>query len=109
MRFRPVTPQDSERSILVLAVFIGLLAALLVATILFTLWPGYALLFCAAGVLALTLWNVAAYGYQCPSCQHQFQIGLFTAIGTPHVWNKKLLRCPACGKRDWASAIVKTK
>jgi hypothetical protein len=109
MRFRPVTPRDTERNIFILAVFIGLLATLLIATIVFTLWPGYVLLFCVAGVLALTKWSTNAYGYECPACKHQFEIRMFQTFGTPHVWNKKLLRCPSCGKRDWANAVVKVK
>lgn len=111
MDYRPVTPRDTAHNIVVLAVFLAAVLSLVVAIVVFRLdWlAGVLLAFCAVSVLALAKWSADTTGYECPSCKHQFEISMRTALLTPHVWDKKLLRCPACGKRDWAQAVIKVR
>ena len=109
MQYRPITPQDTATNVMILAVFLALILSLLIAIAVFhqSFLVLILLLFCVVSVLVLTKWNIATHGFECPSCKHQFDINMRTAPLTPHVWNKKLLRCPACGKRDWAMEVVK--
>ncbi|MDI6739130.1 MAG: hypothetical protein QME74_02075 [Candidatus Edwardsbacteria bacterium] len=109
MQFRPITPQDRTRNIVILAVFLGLVFLMLVAVVVFqkTYLAMILIAFCLVSSIALSKWAVDTYGYKCPSCKHQFEITLRMALLTPHIGDKKLLRCPACGKRDWANAVIK--
>lgn len=109
--FRPVTTKDVQRDIIVLAIFIFLAAALLVATVMFkSIWLALLLIaFCLMSTLALAKRHNDTYGYECPFCKCRFEISLGTALSTPHIWNKKLLRCPSCGKRGWTQEVVKVK
>jgi len=60
-------------------------------------------------VFFLVKWQISTFGYECPSCKHRFEIDMSTALLTPHVWSKKRLRCPGCGKTGWAQEVVKVK
>ncbi len=109
MQFRPITPQDRSKNIAILAAFLALVLVLVVATIVFqkAYLAMILIAFCLLSAVALTKWAVDTHGYECPSCGHQFEISMRTALLTPHMWDKKLLRCPSCGKTSWASAVIK--
>ncbi|MCU0607965.1 MAG: hypothetical protein MUF78_11245 [Candidatus Edwardsbacteria bacterium] len=94
---------------MVLAAFLALVLVQVVATIVFQRMDLALILlaFCLLSAVALTKWAVDTYGYKCPSCRHQFEISMRTALLTPHIGDRKLLRCPSCGKRDWAQAVIK--
>lgn len=111
MQFRPITPQDRTRNIVILAVFLAMVFLLLVTVVTFqkTYLALILIAFCLLSTAALTKWAVDTYGYKCPSCQHQFEITMRTALLTPHVGDRKLLRCPSCGKRGWTQAVIKVR
>ncbi len=51
---------------------------------------------------------LAAYAgtrWQCPHCGHVFDIDGWTDLRSPHYPGAKWLRCPHCGKTDWAKAV----
>lgn len=66
-----------------------------------------------AGVLVLVgllaRWHAAHYAYRCPNCGQHFEIGTATDLISPHMPQTKYLKCPACGKRDWAHAVPKSR
>ncbi|MRR08761.1 hypothetical protein EG831_01440 [bacterium] len=111
MDCRPITKKDRAVNLVVLAVFLAAVLSLVMAIVVFRLgWlAGVLLAFCAVFVLALAKWSVDTTGYECPSCKHRFEISLGTNLVSPHVWNKKLLRCPSCGRRGWANAVIKVR
>jgi len=111
MQFRPITPQDRTRNIVILAAFLALVLVQVVVTIVSQRMDLVLILiaFCLLAAVALTKWAVDTYGYECPSCQHQFEISMRTALLTPHIGDRKLLRCPSCGKRGWANAVIKAR
>jgi DNA-directed RNA polymerase subunit RPC12/RpoP len=118
MDYRPKTPKDNHKNILVILLPVFLLLAFCVIAFLalrptgptwFFIIPSICLATGAIIVIGLTKWQIDTFGYECPSCQRHFEIGLGTALSTPHIWDKKLLRCPSCGKRVWAREVVKIK
>ena len=111
MQFRPINPQDRTRNIVVLTAFLALVLVQVLATIMLqrTDLALILLAFCLLSAVALTKWAVDTYGYECPSCRHQFEISMRTALLTPHIGDRKLLRCPSCGKRGWANAVIKAR
>lgn len=40
--------------------------------------------------------------YECPACGRQFEPDFRTDMTSPHYPGARLLRCPKCGKVDWA-------
>jgi DNA-directed RNA polymerase subunit RPC12/RpoP len=62
-----------------------------------------------AGVGALAVWHAASFGYRCPECKHEFEIPAWKDLISPHIGSTKYLRCPGCGRKVWADAIVKTR
>lgn len=109
MQYRPITPRDTAHNIVVLAVFLAAVLSLVVAIVVFRLdWlAGLLLAFCAVSVLALSKWSTDTTGYECPSCRNQFEIDLRTNLLSPHIWDKKYLRCPSCNTFVWAQAVIK--
>jgi hypothetical protein len=44
---------------------------------------------------------------QCANCGTRFNPSALGIALAPHMFGKKLLRCPNCGKTTWAAAIPK--
>jgi len=60
-------------------------------------------------LVLLTNWQINKFGYRCSVCNHEFDINMKAAFLTPHIWQKKYLKCPKCQKFQWAVEIVKIK
>jgi len=60
----------------------------------------------AVAVLAgFLLASYAGTSWQCPDCGHVFDIDGRTDLTSPHYPGAKWLRCPQCGKTNWAKAV----
>lgn len=116
MHYRAKTSRDTSKNVLVimgvtafflafilLSYFVLRSSSWLILVPILTLANGFLIVF------AMTKWQINTFGYECPSCKHQFDITLLTAFAYPAIWDKKLLRCPACGKKGWAQEVVKVK
>lgn len=58
-------------------------------------------------VLLLLRWLARAWGYRCSECGGLFQLtilGQFTAL---NMGDERSVRCPHCGKRNWAKVLRK--
>lgn len=67
------------------------------------------------GALLLIAWHRNTTAYQCLHCGNAFEISFLTALVTPHGISRnpdgtargwKYLRCPHCGKRSRATALL---
>ncbi len=46
--------------------------------------------------------------WQCANCGHKFSLSPLTAMLMPHRFGgQKLVKCPNCGARTWASPVRK--
>jgi len=59
----------------------------------------------SGGVFAIVEWLAHNTIYVCSNCGYRFRISAFRYAISPHGWEKKLLRCPKCGKRGWCRAL----
>ena len=47
--------------------------------------------------------------YICKNCNHEFEISFWQDLTSMHTPGKKLLKCPECLYKDYATELVKTK
>ena len=47
--------------------------------------------------------------YICKSCNHEFEISFWQDLITAHSPGKKMLKCPECSYKDYATELIKTK
>ena len=47
--------------------------------------------------------------YICKNCSHEFEISFWQDLSSVHVPGKKMLKCPKCSFKDYATELVKTK
>ena len=94
----------------------GLYIALAIGTTIVSI----ALLF-PLGPIGVILWLGVAVGsmylllrrharstvHRCPDCGQEFEIAVLTDFTSPHCHSKKHLRCPECGKRAWATILMR--
>ena len=59
------------------------------------------------GLFLLVRWHANSTAYRCPACGHEFEISTLTDFISPHTTSKKFLKCPQCGKRKWATVLMK--
>jgi energy-coupling factor transporter transmembrane protein EcfT len=59
------------------------------------------------GLIALVIWHARTTVYNCPNCDHQFDISWLIDLISPHYPDKKYPKCPSCHKRGWARALSK--
>lgn len=52
-------------------------------------------------------WHAGVTAYRCTQCGHEFEITTMTNFLSPHLPERKYLKCPACGKRDWMTVLMK--
>lgn len=66
-------------------------------------WAGIAV---AIGLLIR--WHAATFGYRCPQCSHQFRLSAWADLISPNSVSTKFVKCPACGRRAWMEALVRS-
>jgi DNA-directed RNA polymerase subunit RPC12/RpoP len=59
------------------------------------------ILMMAGSLVVLVRGHAARTLYRCPDCSQEFKITPLIDFLSPHTLTTKLLRCPACGKRQW--------
>ena len=47
--------------------------------------------------------------YICKICNHEFEISFWQDLSSAHVPGKKMLKCPECSFKDYATELVKSK
>lgn len=47
--------------------------------------------------------------YICKNCNHEFEISFWQDLISAHTPGKKMLKCPECSYKDYATELVKTK
>lgn len=109
--FRVPSRRDWGRAFFWIAAY---LVAMVVAYIVY--WPvGFVV--AIGGALALVAWHRKATAYRCLHCGHEFTISFMTDLISPHgigraddrtVRGWKYLRCPQCGQRSRATALIVT-
>jgi len=55
----------------------------------------------AAAVFTIVRYHSQCTSYKCPSCGTTFKISILADFFSPHTPEKKKVRCPACGIKDW--------
>jgi DNA-directed RNA polymerase subunit RPC12/RpoP len=74
-------------------------------------WPAgmliWLLVFVAGTLFLLVRWHARATAYRCSACGEEFTISAFVDFFSPHIPDKKLLKCPKCGKRGWSKILMR--
>ena len=74
-------------------------------------WPiGFAAwlaVFVGGSLFLLVRWHAKSTAYRCPACRYEFDISVLTNFASPQLPGKKYLKCPQCGKRNWATVLMK--
>ena len=86
--------------------FLSLMAALFVPTS----WPVriliWLMLVTMVGIaLAIVKVHADTALYRCPRCHDEVRILSVTDLLSPHILDKKLLKCKGCGRRVWAREV----
>ena len=58
-------------------------------------------------IFLLILWHARNTAYMCPHCDQEFEISFWQDLTSPSFFNKKLLKCPKCGIRDYATEFTR--
>jgi len=110
MPYREVTKKDWWK----VAAYILLRLAIMAVTAVILIplaWPVGLVVWLAVivggSLFLLVRWHAGSTAYRCPSCEHEFEISVFTDLISPQVPDKKYLKCPQCGKRNWAAVLIK--
>jgi hypothetical protein len=110
MPYREVTKSDWWKVggyVLLTVAVIAVAAVILIPAA----WPvgfiAWLAIFVVGGMFLLVRWHADNTAYRCPVCGHAFEISVFTDFTSPQVPNRKLLKCPQCGRRDWAAVLMK--
>ena len=45
--------------------------------------------------------------YRCDTCGATFSLSAVAAVASPRSMGRKLVTCPRCGKRDWATPVAR--
>lgn len=105
---RRATKDDRRRSAAYLVGFV-LLITVTGALLIPRFWPAGLvvwLVIVAGAMFVLVRWHAQSTAYRCAACGHEFEIAPWTDLFAPHVPDKKRLKCPECGTKDWAEIVV---
>ena len=67
----------------------------------------WVLLLVPVAIFFLVSWHARNTAYRCPECGHEFTIGTFKDLITPHNMSKFYLKCPDCRKWHWTEVLAK--
>ncbi len=71
-------------------------------------WRGLPYLIIAALLIAtfvMVRWHSRHTGYRCQTCSGSFMVSAWTDFLSPHLSDRKLLRCPYCHSSGWCEEI----
>jgi uncharacterized C2H2 Zn-finger protein len=109
-RSNEVTRQDYLKSILFLTIYVVIIGAG-AFLLLPDYWYFWSLIF-ITGLVLLVNWHKSETIYQCPNCEHLYEISFLVDLTAPHGIDRDgpwlLLRCPNCRKRIKTRVIKKT-
>ena len=88
------------KTVIIICLFI---AGIMTGTIFFS--PLWLLTLVGVGLFLLVSWHAKYTAYICPKCGHTFMISTAKDFLSPHMVDKKLLRCPKCDESSWCKAI----
>lgn len=72
----------------------------------FILW----LVIIIISISLLVLWHSSTRGYRCSNCGHEFEITFWQDLPSVHYFHQsKMLKCPKCNFRDYATELVKKR
>lgn len=57
----------------------------------------------------LIFWHSQTRAYRCENCGHEFEIKFWTDLISASSFRQKMLTCPACQIKDYATELVKRK
>jgi len=111
MSYREVTKRDWWK----VGAYTLLTVAIIVVTAVILIpiaWPvglvAWLAIIVSGSLFLLVRWHAGSTAYRCPACEHEFEISVFTDLVSPHVLpDKKYLKCSQCGKRNWATVLMK--
>ena len=110
MLYREVTKRDWWRA----GAYIALTLVVIAATAIMLIpvaWPvGFVVwlaIFVSGSLFLLVRWHANNTAYRCPACDHEFEISVLTDFASRQAPDRKHLKCPQCGKSDWATVLMK--
>lgn len=109
MKFTRPTWKDYARSMLYILVYLVVIGggAFLLLPEYWIIW----LVLVAGGLALLVSWHRRETLYQCPNCEHVYEISFWQDLIAPHGVDKDgawlLLRCPNCRKRHKTRVLKK--
>jgi hypothetical protein len=105
-RYRQLTRKDW----IVTALLIAIMMALIIGgeMLIRPRYPAGFVLWVCMLLFLLVYWHASNHAFHCPACGHEFEISVWKDLTGPNRVTTKYLRCPACGKRDWANCLRKT-
>ncbi len=89
------------------AMIVAVVATLVAIAFLVRERPMYAILLMLVPLALLIAWHARTTAYRCEHCGTEFTISAWRDALSPHTLEAKYLRCPACGRRSWARALVR--
>ena len=88
------------KTVIIICLFI---AGIMTGTIFLS--PLWLLVLIGVGLFLLVSWHAKYTAYICPKCGYTFMISTSKDFLSPHMVDKKLLRCPKCDESCWCKAI----
>jgi DNA-directed RNA polymerase subunit RPC12/RpoP len=92
-------------------IIISLAIAIIFGSFLVAPKVGYILFFLAVFglIVVLIIFHNKNTAYLCKSCGYEFEISFWKDLVSAHTPGKKLLTCPQCSYKDYASEVIKGK
>jgi len=110
MPYREVTKRDWWRAggyILLTVLVIVIAAAILIPVAMPVGLFVWLAIFVSGSLFLLATWHTNNTAYRCSACGYEFEISVFTDFASIQIPVRKYLKCPQCGKRNWATVLMK--
>jgi DNA-directed RNA polymerase subunit RPC12/RpoP len=108
--YREVTARDWKRVSLSVSLAV-LIICVSAAALVSRFWPigllVWLVLFVGGSLVVLIRWHADVTAYRCGACGHEFEITALVDFISPHMVSTKYLKCPSCGRRSWATVLMK--
>jgi DNA-directed RNA polymerase subunit RPC12/RpoP len=107
-RLRTREPDFSDR-LRYIAMILATLAPMVIVMVVAQEHVLYALPVMIVLLAALIWWHAENTAYRCEKCGHEFVVSAWKDAFSPHMLESKYLKCPGCGRRSWAKALVRER